>query len=278
MLCILMILATLTPIAVFAGNEQDDLKAEAGQEAPGSEFKDSWIQLKSRSRSNDHGVVIVWDEVKGAKEYQVYRASKRDGKYELFGSTEDTNLKKDTDGEYYYKVRAHNGEAYSNWSRTIRILSQSGYIKKMYYDDYGYTHFLIHVNNRSGRSLYFFGQGLYNSSRTPLYRVYKYETRTEVEDGEEKIIKEDIGYPYPLTAASQLAMYQCREVRSGGKGADIDVYVPWKLPRYGEDGLKDETYGYRIELSAFPDQRMPAFALSVTGDEKESEARGRMDR
>lgn len=267
------------PTAVFAGGANDNEAEDEIYKVRAERFQDTRIILKQKKcKANSKGISLEWSEVAGAEEYLVYRSAERDGPYKEFATTEEPKLKQDTDGEYYYKVRATNGSKYSRWSPVVHIFSQSGYVKKMYYDDYGNTHFLIHVDNRSGRSAFFFGPGLYNPYRTPLYSVCKFEKKTVIEDGEEKVKKEDIEYPYPLTAAPRLSMYQCLEVKPGGDGADLDIYVPWKLTKYGEDGLGNDTYGYRIEISAFPQQRMPAFVLAVTGEEKESASAGRIDK
>ena len=81
-----------------------------------------------------------------------------------------------------------------------------------------------------------------------------------------------------MEAAPKLKMYQSKEIPSGGDGTDLDIYVPWKLPQYGEDGLRDERFCYAVEVSTFPEQRIPAFVLSITDDEKDSRSMGRADR
>lgn len=276
---VLLLLQLAAPAAVFAGDTGETEPLDELHKGRAERFQDTWIQLNQKKcKAGKKSVFLEWGEVAGAKEYQVYRAATPDGPYQEFAITEEPKLKKDTDGEYYYKVRATNGTAYSRWSRIVHIFSMKGYVKKMYYDDYGNTHFQIHVDNRSDRPVFFYGPGLYNERRTPLYSVYKYELKTEVKDGVEEIKKELLEYPYPMTAVPRLSMYQCAEVRPGGEGTDIDVYVPWKLPKYGENGMENKTYGYRIELNAFPEQKMPAFVLTVTGEEKDSRSAGRIDR
>jgi len=74
--------------------------------------------VKAAARSN-YSIRITWKKAKNAKKYQVYRATKKNGKYKKITTVTRTsytnsNLKKGT--KYYYKVRAINGSKKGSYS------------------------------------------------------------------------------------------------------------------------------------------------------------------
>ena len=68
--------------------------------------------IKAVAQSN-YSIKVSWKKTKNAKKYQLYRASKKTGKYKKIATFNGTtyinsNLKRGT--KYYYKVRAINGK------------------------------------------------------------------------------------------------------------------------------------------------------------------------
>ena len=277
--CILVLFLNITvmPSNVYA---EDTMTEEiwATQHVSSQAFQNSRTRMKPKKCMFAYNkLVLQWEPVRGAEEYQVWRSDRLKGEYKEFAVTDKTKLKEKSDGEFYYKVRAVNGKNHSQWSVPVHIYSQNGYIKKMYYDDRGCTHFRIHMRSYSDQSAFLLGPGMYNSTQASRYRVFKYERLTTVVDGEEKETREDVLYPYPLEAYPDLDMYQSLEISSDKDGTELDISLPWRLSYYGDEGLQNEEYGYRIEVAVFSEQRDHPFVLSLTGDEKESESMGRVE-
>lgn len=65
------------------------------------------VSVKNQSATRTK---ISWKEVKGAKQYQVYRSTSKNGKYQKIATIQKGNFFKDTNrksnARYYYKVRA----------------------------------------------------------------------------------------------------------------------------------------------------------------------------
>lgn len=72
------------------------------------------------AKSVDYNAVkITWKKAKNAKQYQVYRATSKNGKYTKVKTTKSaywTNTKLTTGKKYYYKVRAVNGKKTGKFS------------------------------------------------------------------------------------------------------------------------------------------------------------------
>ena len=71
---------------------------------------------------------LKWKKVKGAKKYKVLRSKTKGGKYKVIATTKKTKINKKSKGEYYYKVRAYNGNKKSNLSKPIHLFAASGNI------------------------------------------------------------------------------------------------------------------------------------------------------
>lgn len=74
------------------------------------------LKVSSKSYSS---LKISWKKVKGAKGYQVYRASSKNGKYKKVKTTRSsswTNSKLTTGKKYYYKVRAYKSRTKGKFS------------------------------------------------------------------------------------------------------------------------------------------------------------------
>ena len=74
-------------------------------------------------------VIVAWNKIKGAKSYEVYRATSKDGKYSKIKTTtnlsyKNTGLTKDK--TYYYKVRAINGSNKSKYSGIQSVKAEPG--------------------------------------------------------------------------------------------------------------------------------------------------------
>ncbi len=77
-------------------------------------------------RVSNSSIKVSWGRVSGATKYQVYRATKKDGKYTKVAETTKlgyTNKKLANNKTYYYKVRAYHLEAgkkvYGAWSAVV---------------------------------------------------------------------------------------------------------------------------------------------------------------
>lgn len=77
-------------------------------------------KLKSKKATS---VKVTWKKVTGAKKYQVYRATKKSGKYtkiKTTAKTSYTNKKLKNGKHYFYKVRAINGSTKSAFSKIVK--------------------------------------------------------------------------------------------------------------------------------------------------------------
>lgn len=105
----------------------------------------------------DNKTTLVWDKVKGASKYQVYRATSKNGTYKAVKTTTneywiDTKAKSDN---YWYKVRAVKGKNKSSFTskrHTFYALAKyNGYTKKS-----GYRIYKMKVTNYSkSKNMYF---------------------------------------------------------------------------------------------------------------------------
>lgn len=225
------------------------------------------VLVTTYCRSTYQKIAMEWEPVPGAESYEIYRSSALRGTYTEFATTKETAYKEEAGGDYYYKVRAVKGDQKSRWSMTVRIFGAGGYVSDMFYDDNGFTHFKVRVINRTDKDLYFYGQGLYNPAQAELYSVAKYDVRT----------KEEKGYPYPIRASLCSPMYKAVCVPAGSedpeveaKETELEVMVPRKLPRIGESGLLDETTGYKLSLTFYPEMEWPGFKLTVRNEPRPS--------
>ncbi|WP_305852491.1 rhamnogalacturonan lyase family protein [Gracilibacillus caseinilyticus] len=79
-------------------------------------------------------VTLAWDSVEGAISYNVYRAEKEDGEYQLIGTSDSASFTdKDvlTTVPYYYQVKAVNGGGLSEASNTMESPSDTVLSKQM---------------------------------------------------------------------------------------------------------------------------------------------------
>ena len=251
--------------------------------------------LTSRCRGTSTGIAMEWREVPGAKEYQIWRAEKKDGEYSKFASTEELKLKAKADGDYYYRMRAVRGKETSLWSMTVQLYCVSGYVEKMYYGEDGFTHFKVRVSNHTDQPVYFLGTGLYTPFRRAHYQVEKYDLETGDKEGK----------PFPMTAYLSCSVNGSVKVPAQTDQKKLDVWVPMKLPMLGETGMRSEIdlekeeavlnaatnpeseygnelqkrwFGYRVGMLFYPNMDTPAFALNVTEQEKGSKAPARIVR
>lgn len=88
--------------------------------------------LKQDKVYNLTSIKLSWDKVSGAKGYEIYRASKKKGKYVKIATTKNTSykcrkLKSGTD--YYFKVRAFKdpktGREYGEYSSKIKMSTKT---------------------------------------------------------------------------------------------------------------------------------------------------------
>lgn len=73
--------------------------------------------------SNQNAVNLKWSKAKNAKKYQIYRATKRGGKYKLLKTISGVKFKNTTvktGRTYWYKVRAINGKRKGTFSKPVK--------------------------------------------------------------------------------------------------------------------------------------------------------------
>ncbi len=81
--------------------------------------KPSKVTISSAKSADYNAVKVVWKKTKNAKQYQVYRATSKKGKYKKVATTKSlsyTNKSLTTGKTYYYKVRAVNGKKAGSFS------------------------------------------------------------------------------------------------------------------------------------------------------------------
>ena len=128
--CGLLIIAVLQKNTVFASTEV---------ETP---------QMTGTVRTST-SIKITWKQSKHAEKYEVYRAITKTGKYKKIKTTSGltfTDKKLTPNCNYYYKLRAVNGENYSKYSTIKKITT-----KKDKYDltRYAGKNFLQYVKDRN---------------------------------------------------------------------------------------------------------------------------------
>lgn len=106
----------------------------------------------------DGKVVLSWKKVSKASYYQVFRSTKKNGKYKLWAKTSSTGLKKAARGYYYYRVRAVRGRKVSKPSSAIHIFSATARVVD-YYTSYYRDFIKIRVTNKTNSRMYFRGLG-----------------------------------------------------------------------------------------------------------------------
>ena len=84
--------------------------------------------LVSGCRYTQGKVTLTWKEVKGAKKYIIYRASKKNGRYKKFASTKKLTITKKSSAKYYYKVQAAKGSRKSKKSAALHPFAGHGNI------------------------------------------------------------------------------------------------------------------------------------------------------
>lgn len=68
-------------------------------------------------------IKLNWDKVKNAEKYQIYYCTEKDGEYKKYGETSQTNVtvkKLHPATEYFFKVRAINGEKKGKFSSILQ--------------------------------------------------------------------------------------------------------------------------------------------------------------
>lgn len=71
------------------------------------------IQISDDSVSKSQSITLKWEKSKGAKGYEIYRSTKKDGEYKLVKTVESadtlkwTNSKLDDETVYFYKIRPY---------------------------------------------------------------------------------------------------------------------------------------------------------------------------
>mgnify|MGYP002624861349 CR=1 FL=1 len=108
MLCLAMIFGMIIPINIYAASGSKKITTPSD------------VSISAGYNS----VTISFKKISGAKKYQIYQASKKNGKYKCVKTAKNTkitikNLK--TNVRYYFKVRAINGSKKSSFSKVVSI-------------------------------------------------------------------------------------------------------------------------------------------------------------
>ena len=89
--------------------------------------------LENKCTYKNSFITLKWKKVKHATSYEVYRSKTIDGKYKKIASTKKTSLKKKTQKDYFYKVRAVKKKSKGAFSEPFHPIIASGVITNMFF-------------------------------------------------------------------------------------------------------------------------------------------------
>ena len=149
------------------------------------------------------------DQVKGATKYKIYRSSKKDGSYELVGTTnklEYTDKKLSAKKAYYYKVKAVKKEESSKYSQPVKVAKTLDRVEQL-------------VASRRNQGILLKWNSVQNATS---YRVY----RSTSKDGEFKYIgtSESTTYQDKTANLNQTFYYKVRAYKKANNIKYYGVY------------------------------------------------------
>lgn len=116
----------------------------------------------TKSAYENGKVVLKWAKISGATGYEVYRATKKTGKYVKFATVKTNKLKKSATGAYYYKVRAVKGKQKSKFSNPVLVFAATGKITNVGFNGTGWVGTMgmiasVQVKNNTKKDMQFLG-------------------------------------------------------------------------------------------------------------------------
>ena len=185
------ILLSLTLVATSIGFAYADEITVCPEESPAAtiaaaqaavNIKTIKPELKAASYSYNK-IKLSWDKVDGASGYQIYRATKKSGKFSRIATvsaekTEYINTKLTCGKTYYYKLRAYqvkNGKkVYSKYSKNISCYAKPSKVKNasVNFSVGGISYFNINWDKVSGASGYQLQFKPGNGEWSTYYREY----------------------------------------------------------------------------------------------------------
>ena len=190
------------------------------------------LTAKSYSYSK---IKLSWDKVDGASGYQIYRATKKSGKYARIATvsaekTEYINTKLTCGKTYYYKLRAYqvknDKKVYSKYSTKISCYAKPNKVKNVdtYFVSGGYGYFDVAWGKVSGASGY---QVQVKPASTNTWSTYY----------REKLTTGEWHNTYPDE-------FKGNKERINVKYITLGTVASWNLP-YGEDNYSFRVRAYK---------------------------------
>ena len=171
----------------------------------------------AKSAYENGKVVLKWAKISGATGYEVYRASKKNGKYAKFANVKTNSLKKAATGAFYYKVRAVKGSKKSKFSDPVLIFAATGKITNVSFNGTGWVGTMgliasVKISNKTRKDMQFLG-GYYQKAN-----VYLMDRKTNKPVGSTYMLLNTNNDPYGVSISDGITI-------KAGKSQTLWYYV-----------------------------------------------------